>query len=279
MPRWVDKRYTLPPGMCGGPAVKSMRSTSRGLKERSETRIAVKSNAAHGSCEACNNGWMSRLESAAALIVAPMMNGHRTVLSLNDQLVVARWAGMKALAHDADPRNDDPGVVDEAARDAIYIREVPADGLVVSIGAYQPVGRFFVTMPFQRGAGTDGEPLTSWVFAMGLGFFVVRVFAQTGNRKAAPLQLAPGGFNYGGSFSCWPPQASDVVWPPHERVQFDTERLIEWVEEPLPPKPKEGTFAHWANDLRESDQALHCSICEEEHLPREFKLPVAQGSD
>ena len=43
-------------------------------------------------CEACNNGWLERLEAEARPILAPIITGTPRVLSASDQFVAAAWA-------------------------------------------------------------------------------------------------------------------------------------------------------------------------------------------
>lgn len=42
-------------------------------------------------CRRCNNEWMSRLEYEAQPVLAPLMHGRTATLSVNDQLLIARW--------------------------------------------------------------------------------------------------------------------------------------------------------------------------------------------
>src|ERR1700689_5341416 len=49
-------------------------------------------------CEACNNGWMSHLESTAKPIIIGLIRGGRSLSSLEeeDRRILARWAGKTA---------------------------------------------------------------------------------------------------------------------------------------------------------------------------------------
>ena len=47
-------------------------------------------------CERCNTGWMKRWEDAVAPIITPMIKGEPTQLTVEQQLVVAAWAAVKA---------------------------------------------------------------------------------------------------------------------------------------------------------------------------------------
>lgn len=48
-------------------------------------------------CHDCNTGWMSRLEGRSAPLLTPMIEGHPTTLSQDEQLIVATWATKTAM--------------------------------------------------------------------------------------------------------------------------------------------------------------------------------------
>ena len=49
-------------------------------------------------CAECNNGWMSRLEMAAAPLITPMLTGERRVtLNVDDHTTVALWVMKTAM--------------------------------------------------------------------------------------------------------------------------------------------------------------------------------------
>lgn len=49
-------------------------------------------------CQACNNGWMSSLETGARPIIEPMIRGEGRLLDISDQVTVASWATKTMLA-------------------------------------------------------------------------------------------------------------------------------------------------------------------------------------
>ena len=57
-------------------------------------------------CVTCNSGWMSVMEGAAKPLVTKMLTGATTELLVHDQLVLARWAVLKAIIFEA--RRADP---------------------------------------------------------------------------------------------------------------------------------------------------------------------------
>src|SRR5271156_2823255 len=51
----------------------------------------------HVVCRPCNNDWMSGLETAAELILRPLMLGKATHLDRRSQTILATWACMKNM--------------------------------------------------------------------------------------------------------------------------------------------------------------------------------------
>jgi hypothetical protein len=52
-------------------------------------------------CRECNNGWMSRLEKGAQLVMAGFIQGKRKTLAPYDQLVLATWMIKTSLTYDS----------------------------------------------------------------------------------------------------------------------------------------------------------------------------------
>ena len=51
-------------------------------------------------CAGCNNGWMSRLETAAKPVLERLLTGSPLALSVDQQHVVAQWFVKNAVLHD-----------------------------------------------------------------------------------------------------------------------------------------------------------------------------------
>jgi hypothetical protein len=56
-----------------------------------------------GVCEACNAGWMSDLESGAKPLLIPLIDGSRSVATVDrdERIIVARWTAKTAFAYNA----------------------------------------------------------------------------------------------------------------------------------------------------------------------------------
>ena len=158
---------------------------------------------------------MSELERAAKPLLLPMINGHRRDLTPPDQLVVARWACVKAVARNTDVRRRDRVfLVSTATRQALaQDHHLPLD-MVVTLAAYERAFTFGVTSPFGVGTGSGGQPLAQFLTTLVLNHLVIQVFGRAGSVHAGVLEQSPTGFHNGKSFSVWPPQPSVVGWPP-----------------------------------------------------------------
>jgi len=78
-------------------------------------RVHSSFNFVHGHvCEACNSGWMSRLEAAAKPVLIPLIEGSREIetLSNEEKRIVSKWAAKTAYLHTWAGPNKDPVQVD-----------------------------------------------------------------------------------------------------------------------------------------------------------------------
>ena len=62
--------------------------------------------AARAVCRDCNNGWLAELETATLPVLRPLVTGDSenaapSTLSVNDQRLLAAWAGKTVLTHEA----------------------------------------------------------------------------------------------------------------------------------------------------------------------------------
>src|SRR5437667_2935656 len=83
-PQWIDG--FLPPRL-----INQTRIADDFVPESRGRRKTVSGNTVGLVCDDCNNGWMSRLESAAKPLIGPMMQGCGSVLDEAAQRVIATW--------------------------------------------------------------------------------------------------------------------------------------------------------------------------------------------
>lgn len=224
---------------------------------------------------------MSRLEQRVKPILAPLINGYESTLSMEDQLMIARWASLKAACFDANPRSSDLAVSEMARR---QIRGGPSDlqpGRVpdrwaVWLGMY-PRPTFMVTMPYASGVGADRNHLTSFNFTMTLGFVVLMVAGRTGGVEAPPLERHPFGFDLTDDATPAPPLLT--ISPPRKEVRWPLKsslapsQLCEAITLELPSSlDLQPELKKTIDFIATHDELRMCNRCEETHA----RYPVAE---
>lgn len=76
-------------------------------------------------CQKCNSGWMNELEMAVRPLITPIIIGTRTELSEQETIIFARWAAMKTMVCERDPKAS-PVIPREDAVDFARGGEIPA---------------------------------------------------------------------------------------------------------------------------------------------------------
>lgn len=109
-PRWLNRQLPLSaPGTALDLSLQGnevVRASRRTVTSYNTARVA-------GFCKACNNGWMSGLETRAAPLLLPMIRGQRTSLRPEEQAVVTEWVTKTALVLDQRALGRMPLVSDE----------------------------------------------------------------------------------------------------------------------------------------------------------------------
>jgi len=154
-------------------------------------------------CADCNNGWMSALESAAAPILTPLIQGARNDLTPGDQRTLYRWLAKVAVAWE----RDDPQT---AAISPAQIRDLlngrpPRWGAAWIARWGDPLDTRLrhTALHFLSGLQPAGMGQRTFV---GLGN-VIMLFASVDNPFTNVQQIAPA--------SPW-----KQFWPPSVRVEF-----------------------------------------------------------
>lgn len=157
-------------------------------------------------CESCNNGWMSRLETAAKKILTPMMQGQQRDLSSDDQQVLAFWAIKTLLAFQTMESTVTTFAADEDFRE-LYETQAPLGRAQVWIGAQAKEDSCWYRAhdARHRDTGQDGYGAT---MAIGrVAFYVLIGRTESFNlrvRGDAALRLR----------EIWPGYGHSMLWPP-----------------------------------------------------------------
>jgi len=194
-------------------------------------------------CAPCNNTWMSRLEADAQPILTPLIQGRLSTLDANQQRTVAEWMALKLMV--ADHGHPDDYVVSETDRyDFRKSRRIP-DGFEVRLGR---CGQGRWTSCFFRVTALRERPkpvqkdlppknLESVVF--GIGALLIFAFVSpdpeltTSDSLSKPLPRL------------WPPQATELLWPPEIALSADQADNVAHSLEQLLNYPGIGRLPLW----------------------------------
>lgn len=137
----------------------------------------------------CNNGWMSRLDTAAKPLIKPFLSGSQVALSKEAQKTVATWLAMKAMVTEFSDRNS--VVSTQAERTFLMEHKAPPDNWKVWIGRHSSP---YWTNQFCRGTlkavffSKDGTPLppadsgfanNTQTITLGFGRMLAVLFSST----------------------------------------------------------------------------------------------------
>lgn len=89
-------------------------------------------------CRACNSGWMSRIQTAAAKLMVPMIAGEWASLDERAQLTLAQWATMFCMVHEF--KDPETVTVPQEQRTAFGDGQKPPGLFRVWVGRYAPGG-------------------------------------------------------------------------------------------------------------------------------------------
>lgn len=164
-------------------------------------------------CHACNNQWMSRLETAAKPLLMPLILGRPATLTADNQATLARWFVMKAMvAERRDPRDSIYSSEDRMAfhRDLRMPFGVQIHaGLGESAAAICGYRRETMTLLTSEPAPGARMPKNVHEMAVGIGFLFVRLELWTNpdlERADSVVENLP-------LLRIWP-VSETAAWPP-----------------------------------------------------------------
>lgn len=88
-------------------------------------------------CKSCNESWMRDIEDEARSALTPLIVGNPTDLALDQQLTIAKWLTLKAIAAEYDDLKN-IGVT-QRDRDAFFNTRIPLPKWQIYIGHYRGV--------------------------------------------------------------------------------------------------------------------------------------------
>jgi len=207
---WIAKQFPEP-----------TRSTWEAIDLDTSSRYKTKNKIGFISnkvCKRCNNGWMAKLEDAAKPVMSPLINGSRTILSPDNQVVIAKWLIKTAAMCDILAKHP---YFQAEERQAIVSGMRPANTWMFlacyrgpHIGELAARGRVYHADPNpslddqQKLLDPQGYALTILIKHLALQIVSVRSSERlpTGSRITMPARWADASIHI--------PVNRDVIWPP-----------------------------------------------------------------
>jgi hypothetical protein len=194
-------------------------------------------------CEQCNNGWMSRLESAVIPVLKPLMWGRDIAISSGEKLVLAQWMVKTTMAWEFFHRREFPRFFTRSQRRNFSVEpHLIPDNVVISIARYAGgnaawIGDAPVDL-FIAETATEGHGYTATFV---VGQIALQIFAY---RWAKPLKVPSIEWVHKGiSFrdagcEVWPLDFLTIQWPP--RFVLDQPTTIKfarrWLDDVVNPR-------------------------------------------
>lgn len=135
-------------------------------------------------CQKCNNGWLSKIQQDASLVIPPFLRGKFAALSDHNILIINRW--IMNLAMVCDFTDSDVGTIPEFHR-KIFIRRkvVPPDWLIF-IGRF---GRPELAPHFNKWHGVGAIADKSDVYAHPFATFTFTIGSLIAHAALLPQRL------------------------------------------------------------------------------------------
>lgn len=179
-------------------------------------------------CKACNNGWMSRLETAARPILRPMLKGIGRPISQKDQGTLATWAVKTAMMLEFLDTEHMP-VIPKEHYHFLKAEQLPPADTAVFLGAYRG-GRYdgYYWLQTLRLPDKPESPIrpNAYFATLCVGHVVLQVVGITIPGFTLENRM-PNVFT-----RIWPADVPSVLWPP--RVALGDRELELVSKSPLP---------------------------------------------
>ena len=186
-------------------------------------------------CAECNNGWMSRLEVAAAPLITPMLTAERRVtLNVDEQAIVALWVVKTAMTMQlSHPTRRIDGIPDGHYRSLREEQHPPSTSQVWIGGCSHDdrppnvplamVGRCRIA-PLSRFRSVDIAPdeptRPAYVATMSMGNLAMQVFGH--QYSTSNVQLRYPNLSGVALLQIWPVLSASVEWPGALTLDYPT---------------------------------------------------------
>lgn len=168
-------------------------------------------------CRRCNGGWMSAIQSASKPIISALLHNEDTIISSNQQQIIASWATMTAMTSEFS--HEPTAAVPDFQRHQFMNLKQPLAGWYIWIGKYKGLQwdtRFYhvgakTYNPIRESAPPDANNTHSTLFVV--GSFLLYVMGSTDlDMINQPNEFAKDisrGFNIR---PIWPYKDGDIAW-------------------------------------------------------------------
>lgn len=166
-------------------------------------------------CATCNGGWMSDLEARAAPLLRPMLRGQTQGLSIEQQILLARWATKTSMTLDQTTPAADR-IWSEARCRELMDGALPPPGTGAQLGRYVGEGTFLAfghNDLYRRPipVGTRPGPPDGFRTAIRIHELVAEVnWTSDANLDLRPVQIAARDL----LLPIWPTDLAPAAWPP-----------------------------------------------------------------
>jgi hypothetical protein len=187
---------------------------SGAIRTRRAPELDIKANI----CEACNTGWMHRLEEQVRGFLCPLMAGQTALLSPAQQHLTARWTSKTLLALDLTRR---PRIVPKREYGWIMNNAVPPSSVSRMWAiAYdgQEGGWKFVRKGLRFGpVGQITDRIDGYCSTIRIGHLCLQIFGNFHVRQDLEPRERPEMANH----QFWPPTGRVMIWPINRVVLDD----------------------------------------------------------
>jgi len=233
--KWFDKALTpeiLGPGRSAKRTyINKFDGSTRNKRWPSPQKLSVVKIKA--VCQACNNGWMSRLDARAKSILSPAISGRGITIDPEQQIALATWITMKSMVLESGPAWGVEAVPSFSIvdREVLMSQLAPPARTQARIAAIQtegyPVRLYHRT--YVRG-GPKSAPQSDELaicVTMTVGCLVVQTFVDPQEINGGLLRGPVAARNY---IQIFPPVRESISWPPAVAL---TDESIEEFANPL----------------------------------------------
>jgi hypothetical protein len=168
-------------------------------------------------CRACNNGWMSRLETDARPFIEPMLRGERQTLDAAGQGMAALWIVKTAMVMEAQDKQETRAYSHLERRQLSRLSTIPWRSAIWLSACTDP--SIFLGTKTRHIGPASGEFLgssTTMSFAhISMQTLRMQVPESVGPTTNVTVAVRCGDWNEA-TLQIWPPRQTHVHWPPEK---------------------------------------------------------------